>query len=150
MKRNIKSLAIAAFATMPVRDADGEAQVDGVGNPLSITYHSPGTKQYQKAKHAAEERNNTRVFGRMQGKSEAKQSADDKVNERAEFLAAVTISFNNFNDGEDGGFEMFKRVYSDIELVYLAEDGEKFLGERGNFKKSSPTSSPSTSATQPG
>ena len=150
MKFNIKNLAIAASASMPVRDASGDAVVDAEGRKLTITLHSPGTKEHQKAKHASDERNNNRVFARMQGKADAKQSAEDKVNERAEFLAACTISFDNFGDDSGAGFELFKRTYADIEIGHIADDVEKFLGERGNFKKGSPTSSPSTSATQPG
>ena len=150
MTFNIKKLAIAASATMPVRDATGEAQFDDVGNAVSITFCSPGTKQYQKAKHAAEERNNTRVFGRMQGKSEAKQSADDKVAERAEFLAAITISFNNFDDGAGAGYELFKRTFADIELGHIADDADKFVGDRGNFKQPSATTLPGMSVMQPG
>lgn len=150
MTFNIKKLAIAATATMPVRDATGEPQFDDAGNALSITFCSPGTKQYQKAKHAAEERNNTRVFARMQGKSENKQSASEKVIERAEFLAAITVSFNHFDDGAGGGYELFKRTFSDIELGHIADDADKFVGDRGNFKQPTPTASSSTSATQPG
>jgi len=147
---NIKKLAIATSATMPVRDAAGEPQFDDAGNAVSITLHSPGTKEYQKAKHAAEERNSTRVFGRMQGKLDNKQSATDKVIERAEFLAACTVSFNNFGDGATRGHELFKSIYSDIELGHIADDAEKFLGDRGNFIKTSATPSPSTSDILPG
>jgi hypothetical protein len=154
---NIKKLAIAASAVMLVRDAAGEVQVDesnldAAGNPaeLSITFHSPGTKKYQAAKHAADERHNGRVFNRMQGRSDIKQSAEEKLRERATFLADITISFNNFGDDKGAGRELFLRTYSDPELGHILDDGEKFTGDRGNFKKSSPTSSPSTSDTQPG
>lgn len=154
---NIKRLAIAASATMLVRDASGELQVDEsrLGDDdkplqLSITYHSPGTKQYQKAKNAADERNNARVFSRMQGRQDNKQTAEEKLLERATFLADVTSSFNNFDDGKGNGREMFLRVYSDPELGHILEDGEKYVNDRGNFKKSSVTSSQPTSATQPG
>ncbi|KAB8042552.1 hypothetical protein [Janthinobacterium aquaticum] len=150
MTFNIKQLAIAAAAEMIVRDAAGEPQADEQGNALTITLHSPGTKEFQKARHAAEERNSARVFNRMQGKADAKQSADDKIKERAEFLAACTISFNNFGDGQGAGYELFKRTYSDIEIGHIADDVEKFLGERSNFKKKLLTSSPTTSGTLPG
>ncbi|NHZ62611.1 hypothetical protein [Massilia genomosp. 1] len=147
---NLKKLAIAATADMIVRDAAGEAQFDDTGLPLSITLHSPGSKPYQKAKHAAEERNNNRVFSRMQGKSESKQSADDKIAERAEFLASVTVSFNNFGYEDKRGYEMFKGAYGDIEIGHIADDAEKYLGDRGNFLKVSPKTSESSSGTQPG
>lgn len=156
-KFNIKQLAIAASATMPIRDASGaiqfdETQLDGEGKPLelSITFHSPGTKQYQRAKNAADERNNGRVFSRMQGRQDNKQSAEEKLKERATFLADVTASFNNFDDGKGGGREMFLRVYSDPELGHILEDGEKYVNDRGNFIPGSPTTSQPTSGMQPG
>ncbi len=121
----------------PVRDASGELQYDAEGKPLSVTLYGPGTKQHQKAKHAAEEKNNARVFARMQGKADGKLSAEDKLAERAEFLAACTASFNNFGNGELNGYELFKSVYSDIEIGHIADDAEKFIGERANFKKPS-------------
>lgn len=150
MTFNIKKLAINPTSDMPVRDASGEPQFDDANNPLTITLYGPGTKKYQQAKHARDERNNTRVFGRMQNKSEAKQSADDVVKERAQFLAEITVSFNGHSYNDERGFEMFKAAYSDIEIGHIAEDAEKWSADRGNFKKSSPTSSPDTSGTQPG
>ena len=103
------------------------------GLPLSITLYGPGSKQYQAAKYKAEERTNTRAFARMQGKPEGKQTALEKVSERAEFLESCTVSFNNF--GIDGivGNELFLAVYSDIGIGHIAEDVEKFITERSNF-----------------
>lgn len=132
---DIKSLAIGALATMPVRDASGEAKTDAAGEPLTITLYGPGSKQHQKAKHAAEERNSTRVFARMQGRAGDKQSAAEKATETAEFLAACTVSFNGFGCGDLTGYELFKTVYSDLELGHIAEDAMKFIGERANFLK---------------
>lgn len=147
---NLKKLAIAATADMPVRDASGEIQVDENGATLTITFHSPGTKPFQKAKHARDQRNNARVMAVMQGKSEAKQTAEEATAERAEFLAACTVSFNGHGVEGKSGFEMFKATYADLEIGHIADDGEKFLGDRGNFKKPLATSSPATSVTQPG
>lgn len=131
---NLKSLAIGAVADMVVRNAAGEPQTNEKGDALTITLYGPGTKEYQRAAHRRDERSNARTFARLQGKSEAKQSAEEKIEERAEFLAAVTKSFNGFEYGESlSGFEMFKAAYADIEVGHIADDAEKFLGERANF-----------------
>ena len=132
---NIKTLAIALTADMPVRNAAGEAQFDETGAPLTITLHSPGSKPYQQAKHAAEVCNNNRVFARMQGTGDEKQSADDKLAEQAKFLAACTTSFNGFGIEGLAGYVLFKTVYSDIEIGHIAEDASKFLASRANFLK---------------
>ncbi|MEH3087725.1 MAG: hypothetical protein PGN26_14595 [Xylophilus ampelinus] len=136
---NLRALAIAATGKMPIRDAVGEVQKDEAGNPLTITFHSPGSKAFQKAKHAAEQRNNDRVMARMQGKSEAKLSAEDKAAERAEFLAACTISIDGADLDGQSGHEAFKALYSDLELGHIADDADKFLADRGNFKQGSAT-----------
>ena len=136
----IKTLAIAALSTMPVRDAAGEPQLDAAGQPITITLYGPGSKQHQKAKHAAEERNNNRAFSRMQGKADAKLTAVEKTAENAEFLAACTVSFNGFGSDDLTGHELFKAVYSDIEIGHIADDAMKFIAERANFLKS-PTKS---------
>lgn len=134
---DLRTLSISATADMPIRDASGEPQFAEDGTPLTITLHSPGSKQFQRAKHAADERNNSRAFARMQGKSEAKLSAEEKLAERAEFLAACTASINGASFGEAKGHEGFKALYADITLGHIAEDADKFLADRGNFKKAS-------------
>jgi hypothetical protein len=134
---SILALAIGATANMPVRNAAGENQYAEDGSPLTITLYSPGTKQHQKARHAAEERNNTRVIGRMQGKSGEKQSAEDKTAEQAEYLAACTAGFNGFGIEGLNGHELFKAVYSNLEIGHIAEDANKFIAERSNFLKPS-------------
>lgn len=135
---DLRSLSIAQTADMPVRDAAGEPQFAADGEtPITITLHSPGSKQHQRAKHAAEERNNTRAFARMQGKADGKISAEEKVRERAEFLAACTVSINGASFGDVAGHEGFKSLYADITVGHIADDAEKFLAERANFKLAS-------------
>lgn len=130
---NIKSLAILATAVLALRNAEGEPQFDANEQPMSITLYGPGSKQFQAAKHKNEERTQARAFARMQGKADAKQTAADKVRERAEFLAACTVSFDNFAYEGLTGYEMFVAAYSDIEIGHVADDADKFISERANF-----------------
>lgn len=136
MTFNLKSLAIAPTADMPLRDASGEPQYDGT-TPLTITLYGPGSKEHQKAKHAKEKKHNERLFSRMQGKSDGMQSAEEANAERADFLAACTKSFNGFAVEGKTGFEAFKSIYADIEIGHIADDADKYIGERANFKKPS-------------
>lgn len=138
---NLRIFAISATGTMPIRDAAGEPQFAADGEtPLSITFHSPGSKAYQRAKHAADQRNNDRVMARMQGKTTDKQTAEEKAAERAELLAACTISINGADLDGETGHTAWKALYSDPELGHIADDADKFLADRGNFKKTSSTS----------
>ena len=130
---DVKKLAIAQTATMPLRDAAGEKQFDEKGNALSITVYSPGSKQFQQTKHVAEEKNSTRMVAKMQGKQDGKINWSDKLDERAVQLANCTVSFNGWGIEGLVGHELFKKVYSDIELGHIADDVEKFINERSNF-----------------
>lgn len=135
MTFDIRTLAISNTADMPVRDAAGEKQFDADGNPCSITLFSPGTKKYNSAMHARNTRNSERVMQKMQGKADGKQSADDAIEERAEFLASVTSSFNNFGIEGLAGYDLCRAVYSDLEIGHIADGAEKFLAERANFMR---------------
>lgn len=137
MTFDLRTLSIGQTADMPVRDAAGEPQFNADEQPITITFYSPGTKNFQRAKHALEESQNARALARMQGKGN-KQSADDKTQERAEFLASVTVSINGASMGDKAGHEAFKALYADITLGHIADDADKFLADRGNFKAASP------------
>lgn len=141
---DIKSLAIASTGTMPIRDVDGEIQYNDKGEELSITFHSPGTREFAQAKHEHEEKLGARLL-RMQGGKGEKSDPDQDLKSIATFLAKVTVSLNGFK--YDGGP---KALYEDRELGHITEAANKFLGERGNFKRKSGNDSSNTSATLPG
>lgn len=134
---DIKSLAILATSDFKVRDAAGELQKDADGNQLTITLYSPGTQKFVNAKHAYDEKVNSRNFARISGKADGKMSAEEINDEMADFLAKVTKSFNFFGYGEEQGEALFKSVYADIEIGHISDGVNKFLGDRGNFKKPS-------------
>ncbi len=146
---SIKKLAIDSTGTMLVRDAAGELVSDENGQ-WSITYYSPGTKPFQKAKHAFDEKRSNSITAMMTGKSDAKRTAEDDNRELAEFLAAVTVSLNGFDYEGGKGFESIKAMYMDLEIGHIAIDANKYLGDRGNFVKAKPTTSPDTSVNLPG
>lgn len=137
MTFDLRTLSIDETANLPVRDATGEPQFDADNQPITITLYGPGTKKFQRAKHAAEERHNARTVARMQGNG-GKISAEDKTQERAEFLASVTVSINGASVGDKVGHEAFKALYADITLGHIADDADKFLADRGNFKAALP------------
>lgn len=139
MSFDIRTLAISKTGEVPVRNAQGEKQYDADGKSLSITIHSPGTKQANAAQHARNLRNSERMMNKMQGKADGKQTAEDAIEERAEFLAAITVSFNNFSVEGLTGKAAFAKVYGDLELGHIADDVEKQFGDRANFIRPSTT-----------
>lgn len=146
---SIKKLAIESTGTMLVRDAAGEL-VEENGVQWGITFHSPGTKPFQKAKHAFDEKRSNSITAMMTGKSDSKRTAEDDNRELAEFLAAVTVSLNGFDYEGGKGYEAIKAMYADLEIGHIAIDANKFLGDRGNFVKAKQTTSPDTSDKLPG
>lgn len=132
---SIKKLAIEPTGTMDVRDVEGNV-VEENGQKWSITFHSPGTKEFQKAKHAFDEKRSNSVTALMTGKSDAKRGAEDDTREVAEFLAACTVSLNGFDYEGKPGYEGIKAMFMDIEIGHVADAANKFLGDRANFLKS--------------
>lgn len=145
---SLKKLAIEATGTMLVRDAAGN-NVEEDGKQWSITFHSPGTKTYQKAFHAFQEKKNGGLSSIINGTKDKKDPAQD-VNDLADFLAAVTISFNNFDYEGKVGHAAYRAAYADIEIGHVADDANQYLGKRGNFLKPSANASADTSDTLPG
>lgn len=145
---SIKKLAITKTGVFMVRDAAGKLVEDEQG-PWSITVHSPGTKEFQKAKHAYDEKRSNALAAIM-GREDTKRSPEDDAKDVAEFLAAVTVSFNNFDYEGQKGHEAYKKAYMDMEIGHVADGLNKFLGDRGNFLPPKPDDLSNTSGNMPG
>ena len=130
---DIKSLAVNETTTIHLRGADDEllfADTDG-NKPMTITVYGPGTKIFSKARDAL----NKAVLERFRRKG--KNRADTTLEETAEFLAAVTVSFNNFEYGGLEGHDQFKACYLDNSIGFIAEQVNKELADWSNFTKGS-------------
>lgn len=151
---DIRRIAIEPTAKMKVRDASGEIVKDEKGNELTITFYGPGSKEFVRAQAELM----AQVRAEMQAEQEAKEEAarkgqvyapavdeEQSTKRRADFLAKITASLDGFT--YPGGPAA---MYADITLGHLADDGDKFVGKRGNFKKSLPAGSSNSSDTQPG
>lgn len=146
---SLKKLAIELTGIMEVRDAAGAVMSDENG-VWSITHHSPGSKPFQKAKHTYDEKRSNSITALMTGKGDAKRGPDEDLRDTAEFLAAITISFNGFDYEGKLGYEAYKAAYMDLEIGHVANDLNKYLGDRGNYLKAKPQTSNDMSDTQPG
>jgi hypothetical protein len=141
---DITTLELADTATMPVCNVLGEVQKDADGNELSITLYGPGTKQQQQCRHLAEERSAMRAMERVQEKGTGRPSLEEKLSERAEFLADCTVSFNYFGYGSLTGRAAFLALYSNPKLSYITDSADQFLAKRANFLPTQSSSSTST------
>lgn len=128
---DITSLEIGDSAKYHVTDANGELQYDAVGNPVTITIASPGTKRAAAAQFKRDDVRTQRAVGLMGGKT-SKRTEIDEINERAIFLAAITESLDGFSYA-GGPLELYKNM----KLGHIADGVEKFYNERGNFRADS-------------
>jgi hypothetical protein len=98
---------------------------------LSITVFGPGSKQFAKAQALRTQR----LMDRMAKKGKGKLTAEEQASERADFLAACTVSFNGFDYHGDAA--AFCDAYADTSLGWLTDQVERFIGDWGNFSTGS-------------
>lgn len=138
---NIAALSVATIGVVHVKTASGEpAYADAERKlPLRIHLHSPGSE----IASVVEGRQTARSLKRMQdndGKITA-PSPEERKAETAADLAALTISFENFEYGEGlAGEPMFRAMYEDQLLGHITRQVAKHFGDWGNFSANSPTS----------
>jgi hypothetical protein len=104
--------------------------------PMTITLYGPGSKQYNRAQAA----NQNRMIDKLKRKGKSEQSAEEKAREQADFLAGCTKEFStNIQYGDSGlvGEALHKAVYSDSTIGFIAEQVGKHLSEWSNFTKGS-------------
>ena len=131
---DIKRFSVAPTGRLHLRDAADELMYTDDGKEIAVNAYGPGSKQYARAQAAQQ----NRMIDKLKRKGKADQSAEDKAREQAEFLAACTKEFST-NIEYDGlaGEALFKAVYSDSAIGFLAEQAGKHMAEWGNFTKAS-------------
>ena len=140
---DITTQSVADTATIHVKSAGGEPLYADAERtkPVQIVVHGPGSKAFG----AVEARQSSRALKRMQendGKITA-ATAEERVKETAEDLAALTVRFENFAyppAGDAQGSELFEAVYRDQKLGFIARQVSKHLADWGNFQAASSAS----------
>ncbi|PKV47995.1 hypothetical protein CLU92_5470 [Janthinobacterium sp. 61] len=139
---DIRKFAVEETAVLHLKDANDELMyADGAdGNPdtnkpMRIKLYGPGSKKYAKIQAA----NNNKLFTRLKKKGKEDQSADDKAQESADTLTALTHSFENIGYDELGGEALYKAVYLDTSIGFIATQVNAYLNDWANFTKASAT-----------
>jgi len=136
---DITKAAVEETAKLKLTDANGSPLTGDKGKPCSITLNGPGSTAFAQAEAA---RQNRLLERARKGKKEF-LTADEQRIEQAEFLASVTVSFDNFGyppAGDATGKELFKALYLDRKLGFVTDQVQRFVGDWGNFTGSSATS----------
>jgi hypothetical protein len=95
------------------------------GQPVRIEVLSPGTKQALNAQHKAETATTAKTFAAMRGKP-VKETAEGKVEQNADKLAAVTGRIENFPVSA-------KEIYANPKLGYITKQVAEFHNDWANF-----------------
>lgn len=150
---DIRKFSVAKTSRLHFRDASDELMyADGAdgkpdtSKPMAANLYGPGSKQYAKAQ--ADQQN--RMIDKLKKKGKTEETDTEKREQQAEFLAKCTESLENVEYENLAGAALFRAVYSDIEIGFIAEQAGKYIGDWGNFSKPSSTISVSTSDTAPG
>ena len=133
---DIKKYRVEPTTRLHLRDARDELMYaekeDGTNNetkPMAVNIFGPGSKQYAKAQT---DRNN-RMIDLLKKKGPSERTPEQERREQADFLAACTQSFENIDYDGLTDAALFRAVYNDIEIGFVAEQVAKHLGEWANF-----------------
>ncbi|MFA7278638.1 MAG: hypothetical protein WC100_00920 [Sterolibacterium sp.] len=139
---DIKKFAVEPTSRLHLRDADDElmyvAGADGKpdkSKPIAVNLYGPGSKQYAKAQAAQQ----NRMMDKLKRKGKTEQSAEQIAAEKAEFLSAITASWENMEYDGLIGDDLSNAVYSDIRIGFIADQATKHVGDWANFSKASVT-----------
>jgi hypothetical protein len=132
---DIRTFAVEETSILELVGADESPLVGEDGQRMTVTLYGPGSKPYAKAQAAQ----SNRMLDRLKKKGRADQSAEEKAREQAEFLAGCTKEFSaNIEYESLKGEALFRAVYADASIGFIAEQVGKHIGEWGNFSKGSP------------
>lgn len=125
---DIRTKAVQPTGRIELRDANDELMAG-----VAVNVYGPGSKQYA----AAQSRQQNRMIDKLKSKGKTDQTAEQKAAETAEFLADITVGFENLEyDGKEGR-ALALAVYSDVTIGFIADQVAKFVGDWANFTKAS-------------
>lgn len=128
----ITTIAVKDQFIVLLNNAADEPLTDSAGKQLSVTVYGPGTKAYTNATATR----NQRHLDRLAKKGRVKLNAKEQVAEAAEFLAAVTISFNGwaYQGGTDAAAIL--AAYKDPGIGFISDQVQTSVGDWANFSTS--------------
>jgi hypothetical protein len=133
---DITKLAATETSIVELVGGDDAPLYDDKGKRLTITVYGPGTKVYQRA----QQRQQNQLMDKIKKRGKMDQTAEEKLAEQADFLAACTVSFNGFAyppaDGLEGQ-ELFRKAYADPSIGFIASQVAAYINDWANFTKSS-------------
>ena len=132
---DIRTKAVSETGRLHLRDAAEELMYTADSKEVAVNVYGPGSKQYAKAQAAQQ----NRAVDMLKRKGKTDQTAEQRRQENAEFLADCTESFENLTYGDLTGRALAIAVYSDTSIGFIADQVAKHIGDWANFSKPSAT-----------
>lgn len=135
MSYDISSIQVAdTFDVELVHPKTSAPMLGDEGKPCTVTVYGPGSKAYA----AAKAKNNLRFVERLKRKGKQEADPEEDAANTAAFLAACTVSFNNFGyKGMPSGPDAFRALYLDPKMGFITEQVNGEMGDWANFTTSS-------------
>lgn len=130
---DVRKFAVSATGRLHLRDANDQLMYDDNGGEIAVNLYGPGSKQYA----AAQAAQHNRMIDKLKRKGQSVQTAEQIAEEKAEFLADCTASFENLEYEVLTGDTLARAVYSDITIGFIADQVAKHIGDWSNFSKGS-------------
>ena len=139
---SIKKFAVTPTSRLHLRDgnddpmyADGDNGKPDQSKPMVAVLYGPGSKQYARAQAVQ----NNDYINKLKKKGKTEQSEEEQRRENVKFLVACTHSFENVEYEGLTGEALYKAVYEDIEIGFVAEQVGKHIRDWSNFSTASTT-----------
>ena len=132
---DIRKFSVEETATIHLRDGSDELMYadDAQKKPITVTVYGPGSKTFARVQTAQ----TNRAMERFKRKGKVEQSAAEKAEETAAFLASVTKDSANLEFDKLEGDALYRAVYAETSLGFIADQVNKHLGDWSNFTKNS-------------
>lgn len=108
----------AESGLIELKNGDGSPMLDDEGNALSVTVHSPASKQWEQAQ-AEMNRKRAERLRKNGGKMEA--ALENARLDQIEFLCRVTIKLNGFEYPATKGEDPIRALYEDDTLGFIRD-----------------------------
>lgn len=128
----ITTLAVKDKIVFDLNNANDKPLFNAAGERLSVTICGPGTKLYSKAHAVRAQRMMDRAISTRRGRAVSEDAEDDD----AEFLAAITTSFNGWGYKGANDPKAILAAYKDRTIGFIADQISKAVGDWANFLKS--------------
>lgn len=140
--KDIKQFAVQPTGRLHLRDANDNLMFadEEEKMPVVVVLYGPGSKEYARA--VADQAN--RMLDNFKRKGKAEGTAEQRIEEKAQYLAACTKGFENMKYDDLEGHALAMAVYSDTKIGFIADQVAAHLGEWGNFSTASSRTSAST------